>query len=109
MEPPTNGAHLQQFVYAMQSVSSAVPSFSAGIISLSKFLEKVYQKVGTRTRLAVARFQLIPLGWGPIEQDAFNNCKYVLAHHVTLAHRDVYKRLCVYTDAPDLLWSGIVT
>ena len=32
-----------------------------------------------------------------------------LAHQVTLAHRDPSKRLCVYTDASDMAWYGIIT
>ena len=36
-------------------------------------------------------------------------CKHALAEQVTLSHRDDGKRLCVYTDASDSVWSGIVT
>lgn len=44
-----------------------------------------------------------------MELQSFQNWKHALAHKVTLSHRDETQRLCFYTDAPDLVWSGIVT
>lgn len=77
----------------MQWVRNAIPNLSAVILPLSNFLEEVDQRADKRTRLAVARFRVTFLGSGPIEQEAFKNCKNVLAHQVTLARRDVNKRL----------------
>lgn len=39
----------------------------------------------------------------------FNHYRSGLAHQVTLAHRYLTAWICVYTDAPDVFWSGIVT
>ena len=72
-------------------------------------MERVYNQAGKRTKRAVSRVQLQPLGWGSEEDKAFQVCKDALAHQVTLAHRDKTKRLCEYTDASDTVWSGIVT
>lgn len=109
MQLPTTGAHLQQFVCAMQWMRSAIPAFSVVIRPLSEFLEKVYNATGKRTRQAAARILLSTLDWGKTEQDAFDRCKAAVEQQVTLAHRDISRRLCVYTDASDLIWSGIVT
>lgn len=109
MELPTTGAHLQQFICALQWVKSGVPKFTDLIAPLHNFMEKVYGTSGKRTRLSVSRYKLSTLGWGESETTAFGNCKTALAKQVTLSHRDTDKRLCVYTDASDSVWSGIVT
>lgn len=49
------------------------------------------------------------LGWTPSHTAAFERCKKAIAERTTLAHRNEEKRLCIYTDASDSYWSGIVT
>ena len=72
-------------------------------------MERVYDRAGKRTKRAVSRVLLSTLDWGKTELDAFKQCQQSLAHQVTLAHRDSTQRLCVYTDASDMAWSGIVS
>ena len=93
----------------MQWMRSGIPNFSNIVRPLLDFLERVYTRAGKRTRTAAARVRLTDLGWSQTEQDAFNNCKNAVAHQVTLSHPDPKKRLCVYIDASDYVWSGIVT
>lgn len=109
MSPPTTGSNLQQFVCALQWVKQGIPNFSPMVSPLHDFMERVYDHTGKRTKRAVSRVQLASLGWGPTELAAFEACKKALAHQVTLVHRDVNQRLCVYTDASDMAWSGILT
>lgn len=109
MRMPTTGAELQQFVCAMKWMRNGIPNFSSIIRPLSVFLEKVYKRAGKRTRLAVAKVSLASFGWSQTEQDSFSECKVALENQVTLAHRDPSKQLCVFTDASELLWSGVVT
>eukprot|EP00178_Gracilaria_changii_P000257 TRINITY_DN1027_c0_g1_i1.p2 TRINITY_DN1027_c0_g1~~TRINITY_DN1027_c0_g1_i1.p2 ORF type:complete len:1106 (+),score=114.18 TRINITY_DN1027_c0_g1_i1:5972-9289(+) len=109
MQPPTNGAHLQQFVCAMQWVKTGIPNFANLISTLHDFMERIYESAGKRTKRAVAAVQLETLGWSETELNAFHNCKEALSRLVTLAHCDDRLRLCIYTDASDTNWSGIVT
>ena len=109
MEPPSSGSNLQQFVCALQWVKQGIPNFTELVAPLHEFMERVYDHVGKRTKRAVTRVRLDTLGWGKTELDAFESCKHALAHQVTLAHRDPSQRLCVYTDASDMAWSGIIT
>lgn len=109
MDCPFTGAHLQQFVCAMQCMRQAIPDFSNIILPLASFLESVYAHAGKRTKSAVGRITLSNIGWSSTEEDAFRDCQIALQNQVTLAHRDYSKRLCVFTDASDLVWSGIVT
>lgn len=109
MEPPTTGAHLQQFVCALQWVKQGIPNFTELILPLHNFLERIYDDIGKRTKRAVSRVLLEKYGWGEPELIAFQSCKNALANQVTLSHRDPEQRLCVYTDASDFSWSGIIT
>lgn len=109
MQQPTNGAHLQQFVRTMQWMRNAIPDFSSIVPPLSEMLEKVYTKDGKRTKTSEARISLSSIGWGRNEYESFDRCKTALENQVTLAHRDEAQRLCAYTDASDLFWSGVVT
>lgn len=53
------------------------------------------------------RVQLYNLGWGQTQLDAFEFCKHVVAHQVTLVHCDPEQRLCVSTDESDTGGWGI--
>lgn len=109
MEPPTSGANLQQFICALQWVKNGITNFTDLIYPLHDFMEKIYERAGKRTKLAVSRYKLSNFGWGNTELRAFEACKQALANQVTLSHRDERKRLVIYTDASDTVWSGIVT
>lgn len=109
MERPSWGGQLQQFLCAMQWLRSSIPQFQDLVAPLHDFLEKVYKHVGKRTKRAVARVSLDQIGWSVARTHAFEACKKAIADRVTLAHRDDTKRLCIYTDASDTHWSGIVT
>lgn len=65
--------------------------------------------MGRRTKRADAGVQLSSLPWRTVEEYAFLGYKCVLQNHVKLACRDFSFRLCVYTDASDVVWSIIVT
>jgi transposase InsO family protein len=109
MAPPRTGADLQQFLCALQWLKQGIPNFTALVAPLHDILEIVYDRAGKRTKRAVARITLDSVGWGPSEKQAFDDCRGALAHQVTLAHRDDAKRLCIFTDASDTAWSGILT
>ena len=109
MEPPTTGGHLQQFLCALQWLKQGIPNFTELVSPLHEFMERIYSKIGKRTKRAVARVLLSDHGWGTNELKEFEDCKKGLANQVTLAHRDCTQRLCVYTDASDMAWSGILT
>eukprot|EP00171_Calliarthron_tuberculosum_P022172 IDg22172t1 len=105
MQPPTTGSHLQQFVCALQWMRSAIPQFTSLTAPLMEFMELVYDRAGSRTKKAVAKIKLSSVGWNNSLTEHFNRCKHSLAHQCTLNHRDMSKRLCVYTDANDSVCS----
>ena len=109
MEPPTTGAHLQQFLCALQWVKQGLPQFSDLVKTLHEFMERFLERAEKRTRQSVSRVSLSALRFASNEKAGFENCKQALANQVTLLHRDRRKRPCVYTDASKTVWSGIVT
>lgn len=42
MEPPTIGAHLQKFIFALQWVHQGIPNFTKLVAPLHYFMERVY-------------------------------------------------------------------
>ena len=90
-------------------MKQAIPNYTELVAPLHDFMERVHALSNKRTKRSVSCVQLASQGWGKTELDAFEVCKKVLANHVTLAHRDPTQRLCVYTDASDLAWAGILT
>lgn len=77
--------------------------------ALSDIIENVYEHFEKWARLAAGHVSLRALGWSPIRDDAFSQCKRGLQTHVTLVNVHITKRLCVYTDTADFFWSGVVS
>ena len=70
MEPPTTGAHLQQFLCALQWVRNGIPQLSELVQPLHDFMERVYHRAGKRTKKAVTLFKILSLGWDNTDTEA---------------------------------------
>lgn len=64
MQPPTDGAHLQQFLCVMNWIRSDIPDFINIIAPLHKFMEKVYEAAKSRKQNAIRKIKLQFLQWG---------------------------------------------
>lgn len=109
MQPSTTGAHLQQFICALQWVKQGILGFTNLLMPLHDFMERIYGVANSRKKRSVSRYLLSDQGWGQMELDAFEDCKKALTNQVTLSHCDPLQRLCVYTDASEMVWLGILT
>lgn len=109
METPATGAHLQKVLCALQWVKQDMLDFTSLVKPHPKFMELVYATAGKRTKTAFNRIILVDYGWIETEKKSFESCKKALTHQVTLSHRNLSQRLCVYTDALHRAWSGIIT
>lgn len=69
----------------------------------------MYSLAGKQTKQAVSRIDPSRFGWDSLASAAFNHFKRALQQQVTLAHKDASQLLCVYMDASDLIWSGVIT
>lgn len=109
MQPPTTGAHQQQFLCALQWVKTATHELKKITRYIHEFTDRVCETAGKRTKLRISSFSLASIGWGEQDMKEFEACKTDLAQQTTLAHRDESSRICVYTDASYFVWPGMVT
>lgn len=109
MEFTTTGTHLQQFVFAIQWVYTAIPDFAYLISELHEIMYLVYEIAGKRTKRAESSINLTAVGWAEKRSRQFDQCKKELTHQCNLNYREPDKRLCLYTDASEVFWSGLIT
>lgn len=109
MQPPSMGDHLQQLLCAANWMRSAIPDFSKLTQPLAEALEKVYQKAGKRTKRAIKKIPLTEPIWTDTHVRSFKCLRDGIRDSVTLAHADEDKILCLFTDASENRWAGIVT
>ncbi|KAF0709138.1 hypothetical protein AaE_012961, partial [Aphanomyces astaci] len=69
----------------------------------------LYKVVGGRTRQTVFRVVLADVGWNVEDVACLASCKDALGRVVTLAHPKLERLICVFADASDMHWGGIVT
>ena len=55
------------------------------------------------------KIRLVNAGWSPIHQQAFDDCKDALVNAITQGHYDPTCTLCLFTDASDTHWAGLLT
>lgn len=108
-QEPRTGAELSQYVHCANWMAAAIPRFAERVAPLRDLLEAVYQKAGKRTTKSIAKIPLCATGWGPQHVAAFRDVQEQLKGAVKTAHRDPGLTLCLYTDASDAHWAGVVT
>ena len=109
MQPPTKGSELQQLVCSANWMRTAIPEFTKLISPLATLLEDVYSKAGKRTRKASEKVELSEVGWEEKHAAAFTALKNALRTAVQLSHPDQSKLFCLFTDASEDHWSGVLT
>ena len=109
MQTPNNGSELQQFLCAANWMRMAIPQYTKNVAVLSDLLECIYSKANKRTKRAVAKVSLKEAGWNKGHDKAFTRVKKALAEAVRLAHPDHSKAFCLFTDASEQHWSGVLT
>lgn len=106
---PHTAGELCQYVYATGWMSSCFPKFSERIAPLRAILELAFKKSGRRTKKSVSTMLLSMLGWNHEHTSCFHDIQRQLCENVKLSHRNPSLTLCVFTDASDMHWSGIIT
>lgn len=86
-----------------------IPDFNRRVEPLNEVLEAAYLKAGRRTKRAIKGMCLRNLSWGAIHETVFQSLQNSLRKAVKLSYPKDGKELCVYTDASDKFWSGLVT
>jgi hypothetical protein len=107
MQRPTKSGDLLQFNCATNWMRSSIPNYSHTMAPLQELIERVYKSKGKRTRRAVSTYDITDL-WGDNEEASFQTIQLQLANAVRLAHPKSGHTLCLFTDASDTHWSGIL-
>lgn len=86
-----------------------IPDFTRRGAPLADILEKSYAKVGRRTKQCIRGIRLQSLSWGEVHENYFLQLQDSLRNAVQLSYPKVRRVICVYTDASQWFWSGVVT
>ena len=79
------------------------------IAPLADILEQAYQVSGKRTKKFILNMPLGKLSWGKAHVDAFRSLQTSILNSTKLSYPKKEKVLCLFTDASDRFWSGVVT
>lgn len=106
---PRTAGELCEYVYCLQWMSTAIPGFAERIAPLRAILENAYTQVGSRKKKAIQSIPLTNLAWGTIHENAFHDLQSQISQATTLVHRKSDWEICVFTDASEVLWAGVIT
>jgi hypothetical protein len=87
---------------------SAIPDYSKLVAPPQAALAKVFEGKSRMTKKTAAAVSLLHL-WGTEQQAAFKYLRAAIMDSTTLAFPDPDKRICVFKDAPDWFYDGLVT
>ena len=111
MPEPETVADLQQFLCAVQWMSSAIPHHSQATSYMRGRLQEMIKVIGSckKRRLKRHRLSLFPTLWGPKEYEQFLRIKSLAARSIRHAHIDMNKELCIFPDASYTHWGLFVS
>ncbi len=107
MTAPTTVGGLMELVYGANWMRTAIPKFSQLIAPLQSLLESNYAKHNTRKKVRLINRPIS--AWGDEHQDAFQTLITAIKEQTILVTVDPNKRLCLFTDASEPYWSGVLT
>lgn len=106
---PLMADELCQFVHCCRWMSKSIPDFSRRIGPLNDLLEKAYTMKGKRKKRAIKGLSLAQVGWNPEHDLIFNEMKMAITNAIRLTYPNDGNVICIYTDASNRYWSGVVT
>ena len=109
MKKPSMARELQQLLCATNWMRSSIPNYSKVVEPLHNLMEAVYAKAGGKRTKRSIRNISITAEWGATHDTAFQAIINQLAAAVKLSHPKPEFELCLFTDASDTHWSGILT
>lgn len=109
MHSPVTADELCQFVHCCRWMAGSIPDFARRTAPLVAILEEAYKISGSRKKKSIKNIKLSSLSWGAEQENAFKSIQETLQNSIKLCYPRKEKTICVYTDASDNYWSGIVT
>jgi RNase H-like domain found in reverse transcriptase/Reverse transcriptase (RNA-dependent DNA polymerase) len=108
MATPQNGGDLVQYVAALNWIRSSLPLFAEKAAPLQDLLEVVYKEAKGQTKKKATSVSL-ERRWSTMCVKAFRSLQEDILALMTTAHPDPSKHVCVFTDASDAFYSGMIT
>jgi hypothetical protein len=108
MGTPQNGGDLVQYVAPLNWMRSSLPLYAEKVAPLQDLLEVVYKEAKGRTKKKASSVSLEGRCSQTCEK-AFRTLQEDILTLMTTAHPDPAKRVCVFTDASDAFYSGMIT
>lgn len=90
-------------------MSTGILDFPRKIQVLNEILEKAYKQTEKRGKSALKNIALRKLSWGNRHVAAFASIQDSLQNAVKLAFPKEAHVICVFTDASEEFWAGIIT
>ena len=115
MGEPVTASDLRSYIASANWVRAAVPRFAELVSPLQDVLTLALQQCdglgGAANQRAAKAIQLVDVGWNEEHVQAFRLLNSALARAVTLAYPSEAPEIatCVYSDASDDFWAGVVT
>eukprot|EP00171_Calliarthron_tuberculosum_P023749 IDg23749t1 len=109
VSPPVTAAELCEFIHCCRWMSIAIPDFVKRVAPLNDVLEEAYKISKKRTKKSIKNVMLKNLSWSEEHEQMFYSIQNSLRNAVMLAHQKPGYVTCIYTDASDRFWSGVVT
>ena len=106
---PTTVAELRTFLATANWMRSSIIRYSELVAPLQALLTTALRLLPVKPKTAAKSFLLSTAGWAAVHTAAFVKIKESLAHSVTLAYPSDRLTTCVWTDASDEYWAGVVT
>ena len=109
MQLPKTVDEVCEFVHCCRWMSIAIPDFAKRVAPLVALLEEAYTKTGRRTKRSIRGMLLQSLSWGASHVQAFHELQDTLRNALEMAHPKPDHVVCVFTDASEYYWSGVVS
>jgi transposase InsO family protein len=110
MPTPTTAAELRSYLATTNWIRSSIPRYAELIAPLQQLLTTALATTASDgSTLNAKRIKLAEIGWTDTHTDTFRAINRAVAQSTALAYPEDSHALCVYTDASDLHWAGIVT
>ncbi|MDR3427814.1 reverse transcriptase domain-containing protein [Silvimonas sp.] len=109
MGEPTDGAQLRKYIACTNWLRDAIHDYARLVAPLQELLKAVGRAAPNPKQRGYQSVSLAAVGWNETHSRAFNELNRVLARETERAYPDDTQALCVFTDASDLHWAGVIT
>jgi hypothetical protein len=108
MSPPTMVDELRSYLATTNWLRSSIPRYAETVQPLQDMLTYGLA-MATALNVKPSSVSLRDCGWNSASEATFNHINNVIGHSVTLAYPSDALATCVFTDASDTHWAGVVT